>query len=259
VQVVEVYRGAPAGTEIFIPFRRVADPLQRARLVFDQWNNLNLEAGSHLLLAAKPIEERTFDALAAENVDSETAAEATELHEAVRIHDGLKPEGNEQLLREALIRGRNLLRRYVLQGITNHALVDRLPAIQMLRAATDVHMTSDERLDFGRYALEPSLFQEERHADRGNREIVALLVNGLVQDAGQPNDLTWIQFMGSLLLRSFSGKPAEDKAVKLSLVRAVDRNQWEKARQILVERSEQGAQDQRELTKDVLQVWLLAR
>src|SRR5438477_1753686 len=77
LQVVEVYRGKELqpGTEISVAFRRAADPPQRARLGFDQWNNLNLEVGAYLLLATKPVAGDTYEALAGENVASATVLE----------------------------------------------------------------------------------------------------------------------------------------------------------------------------------------
>jgi hypothetical protein len=262
LEVVEVYRSKQLQPriEISVAFRRAADPLQRARLVFDEWNSLSLDVGAHLLLAAKPVAGDAYDALAAENIASATAVEAQELRDAVRLHESLPQDRSEQLFQDALIRGKTLLRRYVLEAIANRGMVPRLQASQILTNAFNLpQMTADERLELGRWARQPTLFQEERHADRANREIISLLANGLLRDSDPFNRLTWIKFLASTLLRSFDENSTEDKRVKESLVRSVDRASWETVRQTLMERSKQGPEDERQVAGELLAVWMLGR
>jgi hypothetical protein len=260
LEIVEIYRGAELqpGDRITVAFSRVADPLQRLRVGWDQWNNVNLEVGAHLLVAAHRLAADTYDPLAAENVDSPGAPEAAELRNAVQLHDSQKPPDRiDQLYSNAILSGEPLLRRYALEAIASHAIIDRLPGTEIFRNAISTAISSEVRLEIALRALEPMMFQEERHADRANRTIVAMLVDGYLRERDAVNRMTWTKLLGSVLKRQYSEEAAVDRTVKESLVRAVDRPQWEAMRDALGLQSQTGPADERELTSEVLAVWLL--
>jgi len=159
------------------------------------------------------------------------------------------------LFEDAVIRGKTLLRRYGLDAIGVHGLLSRGAGIQILeKAVLAVQTSADEKVEFGMRALDPQLFQEERQADRSNRQVVNLLAAGLVNESDSDRRSRWIKYLGSVLLRSFSNDAEIDRKVKESLVRGVDRTRWERVKVLLTESS--GSSDIQTLKMELLTVWL---
>jgi hypothetical protein len=263
VQAVDVLRGeqVKVGAKLTIPFSRIADPAERIRRRFDQWNVLPLDAGSQLLFAANCTPTGVCEALAGQGVSSPTDPAVAELREAVQLQafEG-ESDRRERLLEEALLKGKALLRRYALDAITVHGMVDRVAGVQILdRVIRSPQTTPDEKVELGFRVLDPALFQEERHADRANRLVVSLLVNALVTEPDPEHHVHWMQYLANTLLRSFSDDAAESARVKESLIRPIPKDLFERARDILMQRSVKGQPDEEAMAKDLLAVWLAAR
>jgi hypothetical protein len=259
-QVVEVFRSTSLnkGDIINLPARRIADPLIRARNNFDQWNNLPLEQGQHLLLACRlALAPSLWKALAARAVESPRSPAVAALRQCALIEQFRGgDERKREMIEEALQSPEDLERYYALDALGRRALFSREVAVEMIRRAIVSTATAPEsKLELGASLTGNIFFNKGKRAEGSNPAVVAGLARGLVNEPDLRRRLNWARYLASCILVEFSPRTEADKEIRLSLIKSVQDPSPAKVLAALTELSGVGASDEQEIVRELIEAW----
>lgn len=258
--VLEVLHGqAPrTGEFIWVPARRIADPLIRVRNQSDRWNALPLRPGDILILAVRPTgDPRFWMGLAAKQVASAEAAEVAAVRRCYVMEEFQgSDQQRSQMLAEALRSGQDLLRFYALDYLRRHVQEARVTAVQLIsNAIASAGIAPDHRLQLGTALAGQTFFVRDRKADEANQTVVAALATGLVHESDPRKRTSWARILASCVLMEFSAEPGADQQVRSALIRSPRNPPAQQVIPALGEAFLNGAPDEKTILDRLLKAW----
>lgn len=214
----------PPGAKVSFQFVRLADPVQRLNNGANAWNSLPLNPGGLLLVAWVPVDAPNgLYSLRGGAPQSEPASrDVAETKAAIAIQ-ALPPASADRKARlaEALITGKDILRRYACTAITAKKFVSRAEAVELLRdAIQSPRTTPDDDIALAYYLLDPPLYDAQLGDDAPNSMVLTILARGMV-DAAPAHRTMWFRYLYSRIMAEISEEKEEDTAKRRTLIRAV--------------------------------------
>jgi hypothetical protein len=258
VEIVRVLRGRELtnGGVLEIPFARIADAEARDHNRSNQWNALDLSQGVLLLLALERAGPSVaFRSVAGVRVSAPSDPNVGETAGALEI-EALDPARREQPMREAILQGKDILRRYAIEAVGVRGVVPRPVAVEMIAAAlADPQRPPDDRLELGILLARTPLFDAASGADATNVLVVSVLAQGLVEDRDADRRSTWLALLASRVLSDFDDDEQASEWKRRSLIHGITRPTRDEIVRALNTQAQRGDPADQPLAKDLLREW----
>lgn len=214
----------PPGAKVSFQFVRLADLEQRLNNGANAWNTLPLEPGGLLLVAWVPIDTPNglYSLRGGAPQSEPTSRDVAETKAAIAIQATPPASADRKArLAEALITGKDILRRYACTAITAKKFVSRAEAVELLRDAIQSPRTSpDDDIALGYYLLDPPLYQKELGDDAPNAMVLTTLAKNFVTVPPAKRTM-WFRYLYSRIMAEIDDDPTEDAAKRRALIRSV--------------------------------------
>ncbi len=209
------------GNSLDVPFARNVSPILRVRNRLNYWNVLPMEPGNQLLLTCRPVKSSgAWIGIAGRQVQSSSDPVLSEIAECYRLEHFSGPnEVRREMLTKALTVSGSLLGQYALDSIGRRRTVTREVGSAMIEKAIASDMTTQEdRLELARQLMNGYFFETAHGADPTNQSIVSALARGFVHSREATDKPSWIEVLGSAVLRRFSDLPEQDQEIRSALI-----------------------------------------
>ncbi len=247
------------GSVMEVPVRRLAEPAQRVRTLFNQWNALALKQGDFLLLAVRPAGSAgVWQAVAGRQVQSvaDPLVGAARQCYVIEGFEGPMPQKRD-MLAGALVSDQSLLMFYALDALGRRAILGRDAGAELIARAVVVGKTQPEqKLELGGNLAGLYFFRPEAGADRTNQMVLVALAHGLVSERDHPQNCgAWATELAGALGNEFSPRREENASVRLALIRSVTTPPAAQVIQALEAVEQQLPREERPRIRELIRSW----
>ncbi len=249
------------GDKIQIGYARMADPMLRAQNGFNQWNNIPLEPRSFLILAIKPVpgSPSSWEAVAGRAVASSESPEVGELRECYRIEKDVQNQvAMPKHFANAIISGKDLLRYYALEAISDRGLLPRVEAVSVIDSALTGGLPPKEKQAVAEYLNKSSLFSSVAGADPANVRIASILAREFMGSKNSDDARMWLESLAACILDDFSDDPDGSDRIRAALISSVKQPPAAEFISAVKKLMAESSPDEKEVQRDVVKAWSAA-
>jgi hypothetical protein len=256
-KVLDILRPGPvaAAATIETPAHRVADLTRRAKSNQDQWNNLNLEPGTYLILACRPtIPPIQWAATAAIPVTGTGDPKVAAVRRALEI-EASPPDQQPRLLKEALEDPQEFLRFYAVASLSRGTVVPKPTGAMLIEQAIRSGKVAPlDRLELGRGLA--AFFDKQSKAGPSNAAALAGLCEGLLAETDIQRQLEWARLIFSCFMVEFDPDLAVNRSIRKELQAKIPpeiKSRTEEALTALLRRDL--PEDERDIVRQLIEAW----
>ena len=260
VQQVLFSKDFENGATISIPFKRIVDPLIRARNGINQWNNLPLTKGSLLMVAVVTDNPNMMKAQAGINVESTDDPEIAAVRECYKIEQDKDIIEKPLLLQKALTGREDILRYYTLDYLGRRNMLGRKTGAEIISNAIVAENTApNQKIDIGFYLTESYFFDSDLGADSTNQIVVTTLAMILVQETDVEILSNAAQLLASCVLGEFSPKKDTNLLIMSSLISAIHNPTPKQVTNVLYKLLPKVDEMEKERIRELLEAWQISK
>jgi len=214
------------GLEVRAPFRRAGSDAERRRGGADYWNVIEIEWGSHAIVAWRPGELGVAPGVSLEaalNVPEGGGATVPAAIDAVELSrtKGRPPAETRKLVERALASPEDVLRGSAVELLKRRAL-PREEAVPLLaRAFLESRLGVSATISLGLPLAEAAFFLVSGRDDAPNVAIVAALATTIVKESAPDRALMWGRQLSACLSQPFPVAMERPEPVSARLIRGV--------------------------------------
>jgi hypothetical protein len=245
------------GEPLAIPFQRTIEPNMRSRMGYNRWNTISWKPGTYIVLACRQDSQPGYwTATAGRPVDSAADPVIDDIRACYKIEQQLQdPAVSSAMLRQALASQRDLLRSYAVDCLCRRHVLGRAAGVDMMDGSIASPQAAPGAKDEMADALNKYVFDMNLGFEPANVRIVAIRARGVVKETDPERQQTWVRSLASILFGEFSADSTKDRQIRLSLIGAVKDPLPDKMIAVLTTRAGSGEKDDREIARDLLDLW----